>query len=116
MLPTLLLNVTDWYPSLSSFNSVSINLILFFPFQSLFMESGGIIKVNQSSRFCLLLGIAKLAIYKTRKARLKGKNVNVLLCFEGMVSVRVKMEQAYLLSLDIVGDQWYTDEVLSFFS
>ena len=30
------------------------------------------------------------------------------MCFKGMVSARVKMEQAYLLSLDIVGDQWYT--------
>ena len=63
-----------------------------------------------------MMGIAKLAIYKTRKAKLKGKNANVLLCFKGMVSARVKMEQAYLLSLDIVGDQWYTDEVLCFFS
>ena len=68
------------------------------------------------SLLSFLLGIAKLAIYKTRKAKLKGKNVNVLLCFKGMISARVKMEQAYLLSLDIVGDQWYTDEVLSFFS
>ena len=43
-----------------------------------------------------LLGIAKLAIYKTRKARLvKRKDENALFCFKGMVSARIKLEHAY---------------------
>ena len=74
-----LLNVRDWYPSFSSTNSFSINLILFFPFQSLFMESGGNIKVNQSSHFCLFCWVLlNWQFIKPGKQNWRGK---IQMCF-----------------------------------
>ena len=64
----------------------------------------------------VLLGIAKLAIYKTRKARLVNmKNENALFCFKGIVSARIKLEHAYHVnmgSLPVFEDLWCNGGVL----